>query len=148
MVGRSEWTALFCVDMADEKEFRDDDEISAEDIADEPVDDMEEPGDDEESEPEEDDITDDEDGIEDKEMVEISSESDTGDVSYKFHIGDKESAPQDRAGAVSVLESVDGFTADDEPIDVDALLDEAEDTGSVEFWVSPEDREKIEGWMI
>ena len=135
--------------MAEDKDYRDDDEISAEvDDADELVDDMEEPGDDEESEPEDADITDDEDGIEDKEMVEISSESDTGDVSFKFHIGDKESAPQDRAGAVSVLESVDGFTADDEPIDVDALLDEAEDTGSVEFWVSPEDREKIEGWMI
>ena len=135
--------------MAEDKDYRDDDEISAEvDDADELVDDMEEPGDDEESEPEDADITDDEDGIEDKEMVEISSESDTGDVSFKFHIGDKESAPQDRAGAVSVLESVDGFTADDEPIDVDALLDEAEDTGSVEFWVSPEDKEKIEGWMI
>lgn len=139
-------------------------------MADKDIDFEEEPLDDEEFDTEEEediegetDVTDDEvdteddaddgednpdDGIEDKEMVEISVDKDTGDVAFKFHVGDKESAPQDRAGAVSVLDSVDGYSTDDEPVDVEALLDEAEDVGSVEFWVSPEDREKIEGWMV
>jgi len=138
-------------------------------MADKDIDFEEEPLDDEEFDTEEEediegetDVTDDEvdteddadtdenpdDGIEDKEMVEISADKDTGDVAFKFHVGDKESAPQDRAGAVSVLDSVDGYSTDDEPVDVESLLDEAEDVGSVEFWVSPEDREKIEGWMV
>lgn len=85
---------------------------------------------------------------EDKEMVEISSDSATGDITFIFHIGDKESSPQDRAGAVSVLDSVEAFGTDDEPVNADTLLDEAEDVGSVEFWVTPEDREKIDGWMV
>lgn len=84
----------------------------------------------------------------DKDMIEISSDTETGDITFIFHVGDKESAPQDRAGAVSVLDSIEPFGIDDEPVEVDALLDEAADVGSVEFWVSQPDREKIEGWMI